>query len=129
MAYNCLVMEFVLNLIAGCETIPQKWLEPLYVPILFSLVAAGLFTAGKVGEIREGRPKPFRWAALAPLVIAFLSGISTVSCLRDPIYLSALGDLGKKGAIGHYGAIGFPTLFLGGMFLWEWLSKRNAFRA
>ncbi len=128
MAYNLPVMEFVLNLLAGCDTYPQQWHEPLYVPILFSMVAAGIFAAGKAAQIREGRPKPFRWAALLPLAIALYSGISTVSCLRDSFYRALMSDWGKKGAFGHYGAIAVPVMVLGGMLLWEWINKRNEFR-
>ncbi len=121
-------MEFVLNLLAGCETYPLKWYEPLYVPILFSLVAAAMFAGAKVSEIREGKPKPFRWAAMLPLAVALYSGLTTVSCLSDSFYMSQMKDWAKKGYAGHFGALALPVLVLGGMFFWEWWNKRNSFR-
>jgi hypothetical protein len=122
-------MGTVLTLLAACDSYPQFWAEPLYVPVLFSIVAFGVFAAGKAAEIREGTPKPFRWVALVPMAVALYSGLSTGNCLLDSIYRSLVTDWGKKGALGHYGAVAFPILVLAGMFVWEWLSKRDSFRA
>lgn len=122
-------MPMLTSLLASCDKLPDTWYEPLLVPVLFTLVAVGVFVGGKTTELRELKPKPWKWLAALPILLALYSGIMSVSCVGDAFYRSAmLQAAAKKFLTSHIGALAVPFLAIVALGIWEWRSRRDAFR-
>lgn len=117
------------SMLAACDMIPLTWHEPLYVPVLFTMVGVGIFAAGKAQEIREDKTKNWKWASGFPLAIALYSGLTTANCMRDSFYWSTMMDYGaKKYGFSHFTALLLPLLAIGAIAFWQWRSTRDPFR-
>ena len=122
-------MPMLTSLLASCDKLPDTWYEPLLVPVLFSMVGIGIFIAGKTTEMREMKPKPWKWSAGFPFLIAVYSGITSVNCVRDSFYRSAMLQFAaKKYMTSHVGAIVVPLLAIIALAIWQWRSSRDPFR-
>lgn len=122
-------MPMLASLLAACEMVPETWHEPLYVPVLFSLVGIGIFAAGKAQENREMKVRNWKWAAFFPLAIALYSGITTANCMRDYFYWSTMMEFAaKKYGVSHFGALLVPIFSIAGILFWQWRSTRDPFR-
>jgi hypothetical protein len=122
-------MPIFTTLFAQCENVPQTWAEPLYVPILFTMLGAGLFAAGKAAEMRENKPVPWKWIGFLPMVFALYSGLRVGSCMLDSFYWQHMNELAaKKFQLSHFGGFLVPLLTMTGLLIWHWQSTKDPFR-
>ena len=106
---------------------PNSFTEPLILPVLFTIFGALTFVAGKVGETRDMKPKPWKWAGFALIGIGLFSGGGTANCMRDKFYSSAMEQFGKKMLIGHWGALLIPLFTMIGLAVWQFRSARDPY--
>lgn len=122
-------MPMLYSLLASCDKLPDTWYEPLLVPILFSMVGGGIYLAGKTTEMRELKPKPWKWGSMLPLAVALYSGLMSVTCVGDSFYRSAMMQFAaKKYMTSHIGGLVVPVIAIAVIAIWEWRSSRDPFR-
>lgn len=117
----------VASFLLSCEK-PQTWHEPLYVPILMSVVGLTIYGLGVLSETREMKPKPWKWAGLFFFLVALYSGGTLAWCMTDNFYRSLVSEYGKKMMLGHIGAFAIPLLSLIGVGIHHWISSRDPYR-
>lgn len=112
----------------SCESLPQKWHEPLYVPILMTIVGATIYGLGMLSEVREEKPKPWKWSSMLFLVLGLYSGASLSYCLTDSFYMSMVSDVGRKMLLGHIAGFVIPLVAILTIGIVQWRVNRNPYR-
>lgn len=106
----------------------MKWHEPLYVPILVTIVAAVIYGLGILAEGRELKKKPWKWASLAFLAIGLFSGGKMAMCVTDTFYRTWVNEYGKKMMFGHVASFAIPFVGLLIIGIHHWLRSRDPYR-
>lgn len=112
----------------SCDTIPPKWHEPLYVPILVTIVAAIIYGLGVLAEGRELKKKPWKWASLAFLGLGMFAGGKIAWCVTDTFYRSLVNEYGKKMMLGHVASFVIPLVGLLIIGIHYWITSRDPYR-
>jgi ascorbate-specific PTS system EIIC-type component UlaA len=98
----------------------------LIVPAILVFFAVTIYYIAFQREQSGGRA-PWKWAALAPLLLAAYLGFQSTSNIMDPMYREIAH--GKKMMFSHVGALALPLLALVAIVLWEYFSSRQRARA
>lgn len=112
----------------SCESLPDKWHEPLYVPLLMTIVGLTVFGLGTLSEARELKPKPWKWACTLFLGLGIYSGGSVAYCVTDSFYRSLVSDYGKKMMFGHIAGVLIPVLAAAAVGIYQWRVSRDPYR-
>jgi hypothetical protein len=112
----------------SCESLPQKWHEPLYVPILMTIVGATIYGLGMLSETREGKPKAWKWSSMLFLLLGLYSGGSITWCMTDSFYMSLVSDYGRKMLLGHIGGFVIPLVAILTIGVIHWRISRDPYR-
>lgn len=112
----------------SCDAVPAKWHEPLYVPLLMTIVGLTVFGLGTLSEARELKPKPWKWASMLFLGLGLYSGGSVAYCVTDSFYRSSMNDYGKKMMLGHIAGFAIPFLAILALAIYQWRASRDPYR-
>jgi len=112
----------------SCESLPQKWHEPLYVPILMTIVGATIYGLGMLSEAREAKPKPWKWSSMLFLLLGLYSGGSITWCMTDSFYMSLVNDYGRKMLMGHIAGFVIPLVAILTIGVIHWRISRDPYR-
>lgn len=105
---------------------PDSWYEPMLLPVFMAAAAAIIWIGARSTELKTSTKRPWKWAAILPLLLAFKAGVTAVMNVGDPFYRSAIAGYGKKMVFSHYAAFVIPLLVLIGVFVWQALDARRS---
>lgn len=101
---------------------PMDLLSVLLWPgIWFALAAVICYFAYKFEW--DGKKAPWKWAALLPLLVGLIIGVSAFHLVRDPNY-DQLG-IGKKVTYALWATFILPLLGMAGFAFWQFWAKKQ----
>jgi len=108
---------------------PDGPFNTLLWPVILIVIAGVIcYFAHKVEW--DGKKAPWKWAALVPLILGLLVGISALRFVTDTNYdlVSMTYGLGKKVTYCFWADFLMPILGLGGFAYWQYWSKNQGQR-
>jgi len=132
MAQNLRQGEIPMNdlgmFLMSCEQLPEKWHEPLYVPLLMTIVGAIVFGLGSFSEAKELKPKPWKWVSMLFLILGLYAGGSLALCMTGSFYKAAVIEVGKKMVLGHVAGLLIPLFAMLAIGIYHWKTSRDPYR-
>jgi hypothetical protein len=105
--------------------IPDSWYEVLLLPLIFSVFGVVMWIGSRNAELKTGKPRPWKWAAAIPFLIALYTGWDPIARVRDFMYREAIEPLGKKMLMAHYAAFLVPVVALIALAVWHYMDVKR----